>query len=166
MMQPGPSALEQLLMQQKQKQQRGHGTMNPPHWRDTQSGCQALVRKWYRSQRRGAKPQAPIGNLFSGVNLRVEAGDGSRREPTRSKATARLSDRGGAALSSLFQLCLSIFAFLCLWGKGGHKKHLIYRTAQHVAAAEPVTEADFEGTPALITTLLPLRDKKKKSTPV
>uniref|UniRef100_A0A8C7ID09 Nonsense-mediated mRNA decay factor n=1 Tax=Oncorhynchus kisutch TaxID=8019 RepID=A0A8C7ID09_ONCKI len=29
MMQPGPSALEQLLMQQKQ--QRGHGTMNPPH---------------------------------------------------------------------------------------------------------------------------------------
>ncbi|KAK6302614.1 hypothetical protein J4Q44_G00269690 [Coregonus suidteri] len=31
MMQPGPSALEQLLMQQKQKQQRGRGTMNPPH---------------------------------------------------------------------------------------------------------------------------------------
>ncbi|XP_051902082.1 nonsense-mediated mRNA decay factor SMG7 isoform X5 [Hippocampus zosterae] len=31
MMQPGPSALEQLLQQQKQKQQRGHGTMNPPH---------------------------------------------------------------------------------------------------------------------------------------
>ncbi|MGH0128586.1 UNVERIFIED_CONTAM: hypothetical protein FKN15_030175 [Acipenser sinensis] len=31
MMLPGPSALEQLLMQQKQKQQRGHGTMNPPH---------------------------------------------------------------------------------------------------------------------------------------
>uniref|UniRef100_A0A8C7W4T6 Nonsense-mediated mRNA decay factor n=1 Tax=Oncorhynchus mykiss TaxID=8022 RepID=A0A8C7W4T6_ONCMY len=31
MLQPGPSALEQLLMQQKQKQQRGHGTMNPPH---------------------------------------------------------------------------------------------------------------------------------------
>ncbi|KAL2097853.1 hypothetical protein ACEWY4_007060 [Coilia grayii] len=31
MMQPGPSALEQLLMQQKQKQQRGHGPMNPPH---------------------------------------------------------------------------------------------------------------------------------------
>ncbi|XP_033865638.2 nonsense-mediated mRNA decay factor SMG7-like isoform X6 [Acipenser ruthenus] len=31
MMHPGPSALEQLLMQQKQKQQRGHGTMNPPH---------------------------------------------------------------------------------------------------------------------------------------
>ncbi|XP_027012748.2 nonsense-mediated mRNA decay factor SMG7 isoform X3 [Tachysurus fulvidraco] len=31
MMPPGPSALEQLLMQQKQKQQRGHGTMNPPH---------------------------------------------------------------------------------------------------------------------------------------
>uniref|UniRef100_A0A8C2F0V9 Nonsense-mediated mRNA decay factor n=1 Tax=Cyprinus carpio TaxID=7962 RepID=A0A8C2F0V9_CYPCA len=31
MMQPGPSALEQLLMQQKQKQQRGHGNMNPPH---------------------------------------------------------------------------------------------------------------------------------------
>uniref|UniRef100_A0A3P8ZUK9 Nonsense-mediated mRNA decay factor n=1 Tax=Esox lucius TaxID=8010 RepID=A0A3P8ZUK9_ESOLU len=31
MMQPGPSALEQLLMQQKQKQQRGHGAMNPPH---------------------------------------------------------------------------------------------------------------------------------------
>uniref|UniRef100_A0A674BLQ5 Nonsense-mediated mRNA decay factor n=1 Tax=Salmo trutta TaxID=8032 RepID=A0A674BLQ5_SALTR len=31
MMQPGPSALEQLLMQQKQKQQRGHGTMNSPH---------------------------------------------------------------------------------------------------------------------------------------
>ncbi|XP_064194455.1 nonsense-mediated mRNA decay factor SMG7 isoform X2 [Anguilla rostrata] len=30
MMQPGPSALEQLLMQQ-QKQQRGHGPMNPPH---------------------------------------------------------------------------------------------------------------------------------------
>uniref|UniRef100_A0A674A214 Nonsense-mediated mRNA decay factor n=1 Tax=Salmo trutta TaxID=8032 RepID=A0A674A214_SALTR len=29
MMQPGPSALEQLLMQQKQ--QRGRGTMNPPH---------------------------------------------------------------------------------------------------------------------------------------
>lgn len=32
MMHPGPSALEQLLMQQKQKQQRGQGTMNPPHW--------------------------------------------------------------------------------------------------------------------------------------
>uniref|UniRef100_A0A8D0AQU8 Nonsense-mediated mRNA decay factor n=1 Tax=Sander lucioperca TaxID=283035 RepID=A0A8D0AQU8_SANLU len=31
MMQPGPSALEQLLLQQKQKQQRGHGVMNPPH---------------------------------------------------------------------------------------------------------------------------------------
>ncbi|XP_051553265.1 nonsense-mediated mRNA decay factor SMG7-like isoform X4 [Myxocyprinus asiaticus] len=31
MMQPGPSALEQLLMQQKQKQQRGHSNMNPPH---------------------------------------------------------------------------------------------------------------------------------------
>ncbi|XP_058890784.1 nonsense-mediated mRNA decay factor SMG7 isoform X2 [Acipenser ruthenus] len=31
MMHPGPSALEQLLMQQKQKQQRGHVTMNPPH---------------------------------------------------------------------------------------------------------------------------------------
>uniref|UniRef100_A0A4W4EAI5 Nonsense-mediated mRNA decay factor n=1 Tax=Electrophorus electricus TaxID=8005 RepID=A0A4W4EAI5_ELEEL len=31
MMQPGPSALEQLLMQQKQKQQRGHRAMNPPH---------------------------------------------------------------------------------------------------------------------------------------
>ncbi|XP_049724051.1 nonsense-mediated mRNA decay factor SMG7 isoform X6 [Elephas maximus indicus] len=31
MMHPGPSALEQLLMQQKQKQQRGQGTMNPPH---------------------------------------------------------------------------------------------------------------------------------------
>lgn len=31
MLHPGPSALEQLLMQQKQKQQRGHGTMNPPH---------------------------------------------------------------------------------------------------------------------------------------
>ncbi|KAJ8274536.1 hypothetical protein COCON_G00091610 [Conger conger] len=30
MMQSGPSALEQLLMQQ-QKQQRGHGPMNPPH---------------------------------------------------------------------------------------------------------------------------------------
>ncbi|XP_059200225.1 nonsense-mediated mRNA decay factor SMG7 isoform X1 [Centropristis striata] len=30
MMQPGPSALEQLLLQQ-QKQQRGHGAMNPPH---------------------------------------------------------------------------------------------------------------------------------------
>lgn len=29
MMHPGPSALEQLLMQQKQK--RGQGTMNPPH---------------------------------------------------------------------------------------------------------------------------------------
>ncbi|XP_028448774.1 nonsense-mediated mRNA decay factor SMG7 isoform X3 [Perca flavescens] len=29
MMQPGPSALEQLLLQQKQ--QRGHGAMNPPH---------------------------------------------------------------------------------------------------------------------------------------
>ncbi|XP_061878930.1 nonsense-mediated mRNA decay factor SMG7 isoform X1 [Entelurus aequoreus] len=29
MMQPGPSALEQLL--QQQKQQRGHGAMNPPH---------------------------------------------------------------------------------------------------------------------------------------
>lgn len=32
MMHPGPSALEQLLMQQKQKQQRGQGAMNPPHW--------------------------------------------------------------------------------------------------------------------------------------
>ncbi|XP_009882563.1 PREDICTED: protein SMG7 isoform X3 [Charadrius vociferus] len=31
MMHPGPSALEQLLMQQKQKQQRGQGSMNPPH---------------------------------------------------------------------------------------------------------------------------------------
>lgn len=31
MMHPGPSALEQLLMQQKQKQQRGQGAMNPPH---------------------------------------------------------------------------------------------------------------------------------------
>uniref|UniRef100_A0A4W3KC67 Nonsense-mediated mRNA decay factor n=1 Tax=Callorhinchus milii TaxID=7868 RepID=A0A4W3KC67_CALMI len=31
MMHPGPSALEQLLMQQKQKQQRGIGTLNPPH---------------------------------------------------------------------------------------------------------------------------------------
>ncbi|KAM9212535.1 nonsense-mediated mRNA decay factor SMG7 isoform 1-T1 [Dugong dugon] len=31
MMHPGPSALEQLLMQQKQKQQRGQGNMNPPH---------------------------------------------------------------------------------------------------------------------------------------
>ncbi|XP_057713606.1 nonsense-mediated mRNA decay factor SMG7 isoform X2 [Corythoichthys intestinalis] len=31
MMQPGPSALEQLLLQQKQKQQRGHGSVNPPH---------------------------------------------------------------------------------------------------------------------------------------
>lgn len=31
MMQPGPSALEQLVLQQKQKQQRGHGAMNPPH---------------------------------------------------------------------------------------------------------------------------------------
>ncbi|XP_032248893.1 nonsense-mediated mRNA decay factor SMG7 isoform X5 [Halichoerus grypus] len=31
MMHPGPSALEQLLMQQKQKQQRGQSTMNPPH---------------------------------------------------------------------------------------------------------------------------------------
>ncbi|XP_051854762.1 nonsense-mediated mRNA decay factor SMG7 isoform X4 [Antechinus flavipes] len=31
MMHPGPSALEQLLMQQKQKQQRGQGTLNPPH---------------------------------------------------------------------------------------------------------------------------------------
>ncbi|XP_064416004.1 nonsense-mediated mRNA decay factor SMG7 isoform X2 [Latimeria chalumnae] len=31
MMRPGPSALEQLLMQQKQKQQRGQGAMNPPH---------------------------------------------------------------------------------------------------------------------------------------
>ncbi|KAM6305911.1 nonsense-mediated mRNA decay factor SMG7 isoform 4-T4 [Aegotheles albertisi] len=31
MMHPGPSALEQLLMQQKQKQQRGQGTMNPLH---------------------------------------------------------------------------------------------------------------------------------------
>ncbi|XP_043991279.1 protein SMG7 isoform X1 [Gambusia affinis] len=31
MMQPGPSALEQLLLQQKQKLQRGHGAMNPPH---------------------------------------------------------------------------------------------------------------------------------------
>lgn len=31
MMQPGPSALEQLLLQQKQKQQRGHSSMNPPH---------------------------------------------------------------------------------------------------------------------------------------
>ncbi|KAJ3594796.1 hypothetical protein NHX12_004102 [Muraenolepis orangiensis] len=31
MMQPGPSALEQLLLQQKQKQQRAHGNMNPPH---------------------------------------------------------------------------------------------------------------------------------------
>ncbi|XP_038268902.1 protein SMG7 isoform X4 [Dermochelys coriacea] len=31
MMHPGPSALEQLLMQQKQKQQRGQGPMNPPH---------------------------------------------------------------------------------------------------------------------------------------
>ncbi|XP_015210558.2 nonsense-mediated mRNA decay factor SMG7 isoform X4 [Lepisosteus oculatus] len=31
MMHPGPSALEQLLLQQKQKQQRGHGAMNPPH---------------------------------------------------------------------------------------------------------------------------------------
>ncbi|XP_028833074.1 nonsense-mediated mRNA decay factor SMG7 isoform X2 [Denticeps clupeoides] len=29
--QPGPSALEQLLLQQKQKQQRGHSSMNPPH---------------------------------------------------------------------------------------------------------------------------------------
>ncbi|XP_040841282.1 protein SMG7 isoform X2 [Ochotona curzoniae] len=31
MTRPGPSALEQLLMQQKQKQQRGQGAMNPPH---------------------------------------------------------------------------------------------------------------------------------------
>ncbi|KAK7944419.1 hypothetical protein WMY93_000147 [Mugilogobius chulae] len=32
MMKPGPSALEQLLLQQqKQNQQRAHGTMNPPH---------------------------------------------------------------------------------------------------------------------------------------
>ncbi|KAM9326706.1 nonsense-mediated mRNA decay factor SMG7 [Gastrophryne carolinensis] len=31
MMQPGPSALEQLLMQQKEKQQRGQGSLNPPH---------------------------------------------------------------------------------------------------------------------------------------
>uniref|UniRef100_A0A8C4Z3B7 Nonsense-mediated mRNA decay factor n=1 Tax=Gadus morhua TaxID=8049 RepID=A0A8C4Z3B7_GADMO len=31
MRQPGPSALEQLLLQQKQKQQRAHGNMNPPH---------------------------------------------------------------------------------------------------------------------------------------
>ncbi|XP_078499244.1 nonsense-mediated mRNA decay factor SMG7 isoform X1 [Lissotriton helveticus] len=31
MMHPGPSALEQLLMQQKEKQQRGHGALNPPH---------------------------------------------------------------------------------------------------------------------------------------
>ncbi|XP_072275863.1 nonsense-mediated mRNA decay factor SMG7 isoform X2 [Pyxicephalus adspersus] len=31
MMHPGPSALEQLLMQQKEKQQRGHGSLNPPH---------------------------------------------------------------------------------------------------------------------------------------
>ncbi|XP_015491152.1 protein SMG7 isoform X8 [Parus major] len=31
MMHPGPSALEQLLMQQKQKQQRGQGAMNQPH---------------------------------------------------------------------------------------------------------------------------------------
>ncbi|XP_038613545.1 protein SMG7 isoform X4 [Tachyglossus aculeatus] len=31
MVHPGPSALEQLLIQQKQKQQRGQGTMNPPH---------------------------------------------------------------------------------------------------------------------------------------
>ncbi|XP_058524916.1 nonsense-mediated mRNA decay factor SMG7 isoform X4 [Ochotona princeps] len=31
LMRPGPSALEQLLMQQKQKQQRGQGAVNPPH---------------------------------------------------------------------------------------------------------------------------------------
>ncbi|XP_077134518.1 nonsense-mediated mRNA decay factor SMG7 isoform X7 [Ranitomeya variabilis] len=31
MMHPGPSALEQLLMQQKEKQQRGQGSFNPPH---------------------------------------------------------------------------------------------------------------------------------------
>ncbi|XP_068604685.1 nonsense-mediated mRNA decay factor SMG7 [Brachionichthys hirsutus] len=31
MMQPGQSALEQLVLQQQQKQQRGHGAMNPPH---------------------------------------------------------------------------------------------------------------------------------------
>ncbi|XP_056266569.1 nonsense-mediated mRNA decay factor SMG7 [Pseudoliparis swirei] len=31
MVPPGPSALEQLLLQQKQKLQRGHGAMNPPH---------------------------------------------------------------------------------------------------------------------------------------
>ncbi|XP_049603633.1 nonsense-mediated mRNA decay factor SMG7 isoform X2 [Syngnathus scovelli] len=31
MMQSGPSALEQLLLQQKQKQQREYGAMNPPH---------------------------------------------------------------------------------------------------------------------------------------
>ncbi|XP_071983384.1 nonsense-mediated mRNA decay factor SMG7 isoform X5 [Engystomops pustulosus] len=31
MMHPGPSALEQLLMQQKEKQQRGQGSLNPPH---------------------------------------------------------------------------------------------------------------------------------------
>ncbi|XP_053549944.1 nonsense-mediated mRNA decay factor SMG7 isoform X2 [Bombina bombina] len=31
MMHPGPSALEQLLKQQKEKQQRGQGSLNPPH---------------------------------------------------------------------------------------------------------------------------------------
>lgn len=39
MMQPGPSALEQLLLQQKQKQQRGHGAMNPPHWTAARGGA-------------------------------------------------------------------------------------------------------------------------------
>ncbi|KAM4641192.1 nonsense-mediated mRNA decay factor SMG7 isoform 2-T2 [Discoglossus pictus] len=31
MVHPGPSALEQLLKQQKEKQQRGQGSLNPPH---------------------------------------------------------------------------------------------------------------------------------------
>lgn len=129
MMQPGPSALEQLLMQQKQKQQRGHGNMNPPHWEPT--GRRTCVKHDSTEEVKHHKLQSEISGIICARRPET-ANDVKRQAQNEPLAWPTRDVQPSPLLSLSHSLCLSPCASMA----SRACKHLTCHAAQHVAAAE------------------------------
>ncbi len=141
MMQPGPSALEQLLMQQKQKQQRGHGNMNPPHWEST--GRHTCVKHDSTEEVKHHKLQSEISGITCA--WRLETANDVKRQAQNEPLTWPTRDVQPSPLLYLLShsLCLS----LSLWG----------RASTYLSRCSARSRADSEGdTLSLIASSLPL----------
>lgn len=113
MMQPGPSALEQLLMQQKQKQQRGHGNMNPPHWEPT--GRRTCVKHDSTEEVKHHKLQSEISGIICA--RRLETANDVKRQAQNEPLAWPTRDVQPSPLLSL-SLTHSVSLPVPLWHRG------------------------------------------------